>query len=976
MKTQIATHLHSDLQPAGRGSSKFFKALIVGAALILFLPDEILAGQGDTDMDARFGRPVSLNLAQDGVALHDVVISPDASRRTRDAAEDLVRYLDLITGARFQLTTGDGSSGIAVGSWNDFPSLDLENLFRLDDPARADDHIVLTHGSGIYLVGASGMAAQHAVWTFLYNIGYRQFFPTDTWEVIPDKPSLRVEMSTFESPSFITRGGPRNTAWTDDDAWDAWSDRNRMSSAFSLRTSHAYGDIIRRNQDAFDTNPEFLAKVNGVYGGGRGDKFRISNPDLRQLVIDDAVQLMHRYPDRVSISLDPSDGGDWCETEEEAEFGSVSDRVVYLANVVAEAINELGYGEKYVGIYAYNQHSLPPEIEVHPNVVVSVATEFIRGAYTVGELIEAWSQRASIIGIRDYYDTYVWSQGMPRRGPGGNVNWVKETLPFYHAHGARFMHANSTDSWAVNGLGYYVSARLMWDIDADAEELVEDFLEKLFGDAIEPMRRYYEVVARGRDRPRTNSDLLAAMYGALKEAYEATSDPAVIARLNELVLYTRYVELWLNLESQSDREAVYRHAWRMQSLMLSPITQLYRHIRTPWGIPSEANPGGSQTVGRELTQTEPWTSNKPFTQDEIMQYVHNGLATYEKDDFGFELVDYSEILKPAAEALDLPQVRNGSTGRGFRGRKVFYTWLEEDEPLTLQVTGGTISHYRDRGNVRFSLHSPKEVLVEPVDTDESVPPDGNTYEITLRSPYSGLHTLIMNDGNDRTMLEWERGHPMTMHTGINSAFSFEREVELYFYVPKGTKVVGGYVDRHSHTTIFDSEGNEYTDWRNEDENEGYFNIPVAEGKDGTLWKIESNRAIRLRLMTVPPYVARNAGELLLPAEVLDPDFIPPSPDQPKDDENKELPKSFELRQNYPNPFNPSTRIQFAVPEHSHVTIDVYNIIGQRVRTLLNEEKEPGIHEVVFDASRLSSGIYLYRLQTGTYTEIRQMVLVR
>ena len=976
MNTKISTPLHSGPHSARRGPAIFLKALLLGAAIILLAPVLILAGPGDPVMEARFGRPNSVTLAQDGHALHDVVIAPDAPRRTRKAAEELVRYLGLITGASYQLTTGDGTSGIAVGSWDDFPSLDLENLFQLDDPARADDHIVKSHGSGVYLIGASSLAAQHAVWTLLDRIGYRQFFPTETWEVIPEIPSLRVEISTFQSPSFITRGGPRNTAWTDDDAWDAWSDRNRMSSAFSLRTSHAYGNIIRRNQDAFDANPDFLAKVNGVYGGGRGDKFRISNPDLRQLVIDDAVRLIKNNPDQVSISMDPSDGGDWCETEEEAEFGGVSDRVVHLANVVAEAINDLGYGEKYVGIYAYNQHSLPPDIDVHPNVVVSVATEFIRGAYTVGELIDAWSHRASIIGIRDYYDTYVWSQGMPRRGPGGNVNWVKNTLPFYHDRGARFMHANSTDSWAVNGLGYYVSARLMWDINADAEKLVEDFLEKLFGDAIEPMRRFYEVVARGQDRPRTNSDLLAAMYGALNQAYEATSDPKVIARLNELTLYTRYVELWLNLESQSDREAVYRHAWRMQSLMLSPITQLYRHIRTPWGIPSEANPGGSQTVGRELTQHEPWTSNKPFTQDEIMQYVLNGVATHEKDDFGFELVDFSNILEPAAEALDLPQVRNGSTGRGFRGRKVFYTWLEENEPLTLQVTGGTISHFRDRGNVRFSLHSPKEALVEPVDTDESVPPDGETYEITLKSPYSGLHTLIMDDGNDRTTLEWERGHPMTMHSGINDAFSFEREAEVYFYVPKGTKVVGGYVNRHNYTTIFDNEGNEYTDWRNEEEHEGYFNIPVAEGKDGALWKIESRRAIRLRLMTVPPYVARNADELLLPAEVLDPSFSPTSPDQDNEDEEAGLPKSFELRQNYPNPFNPSTRIQYAVPMQSHVTLAVYNVIGQRVQTLLNEEKDPGIHEVIFDASGLSSGIYLYRLHTQTYTEVRQMVLVK
>ncbi len=75
-----------------------------------------------------------------------------------------------------------------------------------------------------------------------------------------------------------------------------------------------------------------------------------------------------------------------------------------------------------------------------------------------------------------------------------------------------------------------------------------------------------------------------------------------------------------------------------------------------------------------------------------------------------------------------------------------------------------------------------------------------------------------------------------------------------------------------------------------------------------------------------------------------------------------LPTSYSLGQNYPNPFNPSTTIQFDIPKASIVTLKVYNMLGQEVATLVNEKREAGRCEVIFDGSKLSSGVYFYRLQ--------------
>ncbi len=77
---------------------------------------------------------------------------------------------------------------------------------------------------------------------------------------------------------------------------------------------------------------------------------------------------------------------------------------------------------------------------------------------------------------------------------------------------------------------------------------------------------------------------------------------------------------------------------------------------------------------------------------------------------------------------------------------------------------------------------------------------------------------------------------------------------------------------------------------------------------------------------------------------------------------EELPTSYSLGQNYPNPFNPSTTIQFDIPKASIVTLKVYNMLGQEVATLVNEKREAGRCEVIFDGSKLTSGVYFYRLQ--------------
>jgi len=92
--------------------------------------------------------------------------------------------------------------------------------------------------------------------------------------------------------------------------------------------------------------------------------------------------------------------------------------------------------------------------------------------------------------------------------------------------------------------------------------------------------------------------------------------------------------------------------------------------------------------------------------------------------------------------------------------------------------------------------------------------------------------------------------------------------------------------------------------------------------------------------------------------------------------NTNTPVSYALSQNYPNPFNPITKIEFAIPKAEFVTLKVYDILGKEVKTLVSEFKQPGYYTIDFNASDLSSGIYYYRIEAGTFVSVRKMILIK
>ena len=90
-----------------------------------------------------------------------------------------------------------------------------------------------------------------------------------------------------------------------------------------------------------------------------------------------------------------------------------------------------------------------------------------------------------------------------------------------------------------------------------------------------------------------------------------------------------------------------------------------------------------------------------------------------------------------------------------------------------------------------------------------------------------------------------------------------------------------------------------------------------------------------------------------------------------------MPYSYNLYQNYPNPFNPNTTLSYSLPKESIVKLSVYDVMGREIAIVVdNETKSAGVHTVPFNAERLSSGVYFYKLQTNGYTETKRMLLLK
>lgn len=771
-----------------------------------------------------------------------IVLSQNAEPRVARVARELSFYLREIFGRPFPLRTGDESTGIILGTVEDYPQFKAD-LDR-EAPGAREGYLIRSESQRVFLIGVSPLGVQNAAWDFLYRLGYRHYFPGEKWEIIPRLKQADVSWDVVSFPFYATRSvGISAGTWPElAREYDIWKRHNLLDYGFVLHTTHEYGRIIKRHAEAFREHPEYLSGLAADEG-----KFVIADSGLRRLVIDDALELVRRQPERDSVSMEPSDGGGWPEW---SPLGSVSDQVVTLANEVAEALQTEKPGTK-VGILAYGEHSPPPNILVHPNVVVSVATGFIRGGFTFDELLTAWKARGATPGVYDYYGVWSWDNDLPGKSKASSPQRIADDLKMFYDAGVRYFFAEASYGWGPNGLGHYTAARCLWDINEarKVDAITEDFLEKAFGPAKEPMRQFYRIID-GQSSPLLSGHLLAGMYGTLQKAYAAAADDAVIARIDDLAAYTRFVELSYLVNASPDaqrqraQDALREYVKSIRSLGMVHSRGMCSHLSKR--DPDFPMPDASEYVAESAP-----------THRQFREWVDDGTKHYVSRPFDPRSFSQELVPLPGKDRQEA-----GDHTLAIRGQNTLFTYVSPGQSIRFSLQGGDI--HGNRGPVRVQLFPVLEPLGKAV-VNKKVPADKAKHEVILESDYEGLHRIEIQDGNDLTTLHWPSSLPLAIPSGLETSANLHRRHTLYFYVPKGTRTIGGYSD-HPSGEVVAPDGR--VAWRfSEMGAAGYFAVPVPEGQDQSVWMLEEFSGHK-RLMTVPPYLALSPETLLLPVETL------------------------------------------------------------------------------------------------------------
>lgn len=796
-------------------------------------------------------------LANEGITNFSVVTSSNADVKVKQIAILLADYLYKISGASFSVVTGAGTSGISIGVPSDFPELPFNSTFDLTHPAQKQGYEIKSHSNGVYIIGATPIAVEYAVFDFLDRIGYRHFFPMAKWEIIPSKRKLEFGLHIKEVPDFYSRNiWPGYGVWSEFSAITTRRNIAVRNGGITLNSGHAYDAIVNANKAVFNAHPEYYSLVNGKRRiVSQEIKFCLESPALIDLVSNYVVKQFQNNPNLESASIEPSDGGGWCECDHCTSIGSPSTRAVYLANIVAQKVRDSGFSGKKLGMYAYNMHSPPPAINVDPDVVVSVATNFIAGGMQLNDIINGWEAKNAVLGLREYYDVYIWSYMLPGRSAASNTNYLKTTIPSFYNRGARYMSAESSDDWGPSGLGYYIANRLLWNVDESTDAIIDDFCQKAFGPASSDMKNYFTTCIDGSKPNVLSEDLIGRMYRYLGQARTAAAGNAIIlSRIDDFVLFTRYSELYMkfDISDSGGKQAAFNNFMSFIATIKN-----YRIIHT---LAIDRGSHWKNMSPNPSTYTTPnWNASAVvYTNTQIDALISQGIANNALVDF--EPVGFSTNLVPAKFQYNKPM---GALDYR-RGTFEYYLWVYDDlKPIEIELTGGLI--YGTRGNVKVSLYklggaSNEGTYETLIQTDDTTPPDKKPHIVTLTPNQVGLHLIRIADGHDRTLDIWQNYDKI-----FSGTFNDELEVDgtYYFYVPIGTKVLGMF-HKLWRGQLHDPYDNKVYDFINTSE---YQSFPVPEGMDGKIWYFKGAKGI-VNLMTVPSYFSLNPKFLLLPEEVV------------------------------------------------------------------------------------------------------------
>lgn len=427
------------------------------------------------------------------------IILPDKAHSDEIfAASELQEYIKKVSNAQIDICKKIDISekSIFIGK-----SLLKDGIDKLGSYDSA--FIINVTPDSIYLAGNTPEATLFAIYELLEKLGVRWYWPGELGTVIPEKKNIKlpVGMEVYK-PSFPHRhlqGVPHDIKWY---------------------KRQKFGGVIFMGQHGIDLLPAFepekdknlLALVDGKREmRGANTKYCISNPEVLKRAIAYTEKFLKENPEIPHFGMGPTDGLYYCECEDcralDGDYWdplynrvSVTDRYIWFFNQVLEAI-EPNWPDKKLAFYIYQAHMFTP-VRYTPNINITgsfapIGLCRIHGASNplcpdrslYKYLMEEWGKLLPELWERGYYYNLASAPF-----PFSKVHTLNDEMTLAYKNNIVGWRVQSNPSWVSNGLTLYVAGKLMWDVNADVDAIVNDFYEKFFGPAAEPMGKWLDMV--------------------------------------------------------------------------------------------------------------------------------------------------------------------------------------------------------------------------------------------------------------------------------------------------------------------------------------------------------------------------------------------------------------------------------------------------------------------------------------------------
>jgi Domain of unknown function (DUF4838)/Glycosyl hydrolase family 20, domain 2 len=797
-----------------------------------------------------------------------VSLGGEAGSSAREAAEALAKNLSRATGSPFALgPAGEQGIHLQLASSPEAPA-DLVAALRDLGP---EAYALRARGDGqAWIVANDDRGLVYGAYRLLERLGFRFFFPNERWTVTPKPFSAELRVEEVVRPAFRKRrfagtgGFGRNPAVDPQGQlaarWRTWMLQNGFGEEFHT-AGHAGEAFNVRNREELLRHPEYLASVKGKRAPwSKSAKLDPSNPDAVALFVRDRLQSyreqLERHPsgsNSFAVSVEPSDGGGHCDSPACARIGGPSEQQFFLANAVARELASR-YPGAHASIYAYNKHADIPELEIEPNVYVTLIPYAFRGnsSEPPEAFVEAWSRKKSPLSLYDYWAIPDWTADLPefdfRSTPA-------KKLRFWKAHQVEGVVCESTYGAGPMGLAWYIAGHLMWDLALDPEALAADFFEKAFSDAAPPMRRMLERWASGFMLTRAE---LHSSFADLAEALGRSPTREVTARLADYAVYVQYLRLRHEyLEAEPEQEAARKRElllllWRAYDSAMLHTSRLHKLL-----LRGDADLAAALDPRR--ADLPIWKELRAPSVDEAMVMVSRGIRDFPRQDVGLKLFD-GDLIACSGDADDATPEPGGGALTLVGANRLELTTPIGLRELRVELTSVMELRARLLGP---GLEELSEIEVPAGDAPTVFAaelPKPGTYWLDLRAPKRSTVTVKAPPGVGVELQEFR--------------IPASAPVDLFFCVPRSEKRVAIY--SRSRIQPAAKRGFQLVDGAGrvvpaELGDAGHLlTAVVPPGQDGKVWTLK--RAVApntaLRLLNAPQRFALSRRALRVPAGAL------------------------------------------------------------------------------------------------------------